>query len=129
NFRTDLSAWTLDSPEVSSAAFIPSGSGAGSGAIRVTNFDPGPSQGHGVFQCVGPVTPGATYTYSANVRFPTGQQRTGKAAIGLIWYPGPNCTGADFGGPRAQTSAPNDAFVFVNGGAVVAPPDATSVRV
>ena len=128
DFRTDLSAWTVDTPEASSAAFIPSGSG-GPGSIRITNFDPGPGQGHGVFQCVGPVTPGATYTYSAQVRFPTGQQRTGSAEIGLIWYPGPGCTGADFGGPRAGRNTPNDSFVLVNGGAKVAPPGATSVRV
>jgi hypothetical protein len=128
SFGIDISPWSVEDPPVASAEFSPNGAGGspGSGSMRVRNFEPRSGQGTGVAQCVSPITGGANYTYSGKVRYPTGQDRTGSISFGIIWYGGSDCTGTDFGGPRASRSQPNDAFVFVDGGTVKAPNGANS---
>ena len=130
DFGTDVSAWTIEDPDFATVAFSPidAAGAANSGSMRIVNNHPGPGQGQGVVQCIGPVTAGATYTYSAKVLFPTGQARTGFASIGLRWRSGPGCTGTDIKQPRAKTSVPSDSWVVVNGGAEIAPAGSVSAQ-
>src|SRR5262249_11150350 len=99
-----------------------------SGSMRIANVDSRASQGQGVTVCVGPVSAGATYTYSAKVLFPTGQARTGLASIGLRWKAGPGCTGESIDQPREHVGGPSDAWVAGNGGAQKAPPGTVSAE-
>ena len=104
DFNTDARSWSLNSSAVA-IAFDPGFGNPSPGSMRVTNSEPGPGQGSGVFQCLGAVTAGKQYTWGGRIFFPSGQQRTGNLQIGLRWYSGPGCTGNALTQPRAQTTA------------------------
>jgi hypothetical protein len=128
-FASDVAEWAVEEPDRATlewSAEDAAGSVA-SGSALVRNFHSGPQQGTGISQCVGPIAPGAPYTFGGKLRLPTGQSRTGSAQIGLRWHTQPGCVGANVGSqPRREVSTPSDSFVEVVSTGNVAPPGAVS---
>ena len=104
DFNTDAGSWTADSSAVA-IAFDAALGNPSPGSMRLTNSAPNASQGSGVFQCLGAVTPGKQYTWGGRMFLPSGQARTGNLQLGLRWYSGPGCTGNAISQPRVQTNA------------------------
>lgn len=129
DFEVDVVDWVVEDLEnaILEWSDTDASGGAGSGSALVRNVHSGPQQGAGIRQCVGPVAPGASYTFGGKIHLPTGQERSGSAQIGLRWHAQPNCTGNPLPGqPRREVSTPNDSFVELTSTGNIAPPGAMS---
>jgi hypothetical protein len=132
DFATGVDEWAVEEPEqaILEWSTADGGGSPASGSALVRNVHSGPNQGTGIGQCVGPIAPGAPYTFAGKIRLPTGQNRTGSAQIGLRWYAQPDCAGASSGAqPRREVSTPSDSFVEVSSVGNIAPAGARSAMV
>jgi hypothetical protein len=83
--------------------------------------------------CVSGIVPGVTYSFGADLRFPTGQTTTGSAVIRPVWYDGvPNCEGLSIPGgeysePVLTTVTPG-IWVRSSRDGITAPPGALNLQ-
>ena len=94
NFDANVNGWPLEDPSTSSVAWDGTTGSPGPGSARISNTHPGASQGTGIAQCGGAVTPLKLYNWGGRVFFPSGQGRSGSLGIGLRWWSLPGCTGS-----------------------------------
>ncbi len=132
DFDTSLIGWETTGDPNMTAAWIPADADGNpqSGAIRITNLSPGPSNGVTARQCV-PANSGQSYTVTGKVRIPSGagQSLSDLARVGLRWYSGPDCTTSN-GGALSSNGSPNSFNVWVNQSlTAIARPGARSVEV
>jgi hypothetical protein len=94
-FDSDVNPWSAGlSSTVGWTSVDHSGcSSAISGAALATNFATGSDQGRGIFACITGFVPGQAYAFGGDLRFPTGQDRTGSALMMAVWLASTDCTG------------------------------------
>ncbi|MEO8277343.1 MAG: hypothetical protein ABI639_14105 [Thermoanaerobaculia bacterium] len=64
-----------------------------SGAAQAMNFATSSAQGRGISACITGFVPGQTYTFGADLHFPSGQARTGSALMLAVWLASTDCSG------------------------------------
>ena len=100
-FDTDLSGWEVRNQEdvtsVRSKEDADDASGSGSAVVTNTS-ERGSNSVFGLRQCV-EISPGQTFRLSADLRSPGGQETTGEARIGGVYFEGAGCQGTFLGGP------------------------------
>lgn len=95
-FDTDVLPWStgLGDASVAWTGLDHDGCDAAtSGALLATNNAANATQGRGISACITDFVPGQIYTFGADLRFPTGQARTGSALMKLVFLASNDCTG------------------------------------
>ncbi|MEO8196113.1 MAG: hypothetical protein ABI689_05280 [Thermoanaerobaculia bacterium] len=95
-FDTDIVPWSagFNSSSLGWTEVDRSGcSSSISGAAQAMNFASSPDQGRGIFACISDFVPGQTYTFGADLQFPSGQTRTGSALMLAVWLASTDCSG------------------------------------
>jgi hypothetical protein len=100
-----------------------------SGALLHVNFATSAGVQRGSAACVTDIVGNATYSFGAELHFPTGQGTTGEAEIVVVWFSTPDCTGLSgdttAGGTTVDTSTAGS-WVLVRNDSATAPADAIS---
>lgn len=100
-----------------------------SGALLQTNASTAAATARGSAACVTDIVGNATYSFGVDLRFPTGQTRTGSAEVVVVWFETPDCTGlsgsTSSGGPPVSTATAGN-WVPVRNDAATAPAEAIS---
>jgi len=131
-FDTDVLPWITQNGEITLgwAAIDHSGcSSTISGTAQATNLAPAATQERAAAVCVTGIVGGGAYSFGADLRFPTGQARTGEAHIVLVWFATAACTGLSgdtaFGDLTVDTTSAGS-WVRVRNDLAAAPANAQS---
>lgn len=95
-FDTDVPPWSAglgDSSVVWTGLDHDGCDAAISGAALATNSAANATQGRGIAACITDFVPGQSYAFGADLRFPTGQARTGSALMKLVFLASTDCSG------------------------------------
>lgn len=95
-FDTDVPPWSTslgDSTVVWTGLDHDGCDAAISGAALATNSAANATQGRGISACITDFVPGQSYAFGADLRFPSGQARTGSALMKLLFLASTDCTG------------------------------------
>jgi len=125
NFDSNVGSWIIEDAGASIVFDAAFGNPA-PGSMRITNSVPNQNTAAGVVQCLGEVTVGKQYSWGGRMFIPSGQNRTGRAMLGLRWRTGPGCTGTSLDQPRLQTTLLDTWDLKTENDA--APPGAVSVQ-
>jgi hypothetical protein len=107
--------------------------GDASGSALGTSLNALPNYTQPFATCVSGIVPGVTYSFGADLRFPTGQATTGSAVIYPVWYDGvPDCDGTSIpGGENSEpvlTTATPGIWVRSSHDGITAPPGALQLQ-
>ncbi|MEO8275431.1 MAG: hypothetical protein ABI639_04385 [Thermoanaerobaculia bacterium] len=126
-FDTDITSWHVGTGDsaVSWTAIDHSGcSSTISGAALVSNSAANASSERGSGACVTGIISGGTYSFGVDIRFLTGQTRTGYATLVVAWFPNGTCDGitgmTDEGDLQPDTTQAGT-WVHVRADQVIAP--------
>lgn len=131
-FDTDVLPWiTAGQASLGWAAVDHSGcSSTISGTAQATNFSTGAAQERGFAACTGGIVAGDTYSFGADLRFPTSQASTGEAHIVALWFTNATCSGLSSNtadGDITVTTASAGSWVRVRNDGALAPANTHSV--
>ena len=128
NFDSNALGWTVEDAALATLAWDGTIGSPSPGSARISNIAAGPSQGSGITQCGGAVTPLKLYNWGGRVRRASGQARTGSLEVGLRWFNAPGCTGSDVGSQPRLSSTTLDTWVDLLATNEQAPAGAASVQ-
>ena len=100
-----------------------------SGAAQGTNLASGPDQGRGFSTCIAGIVSGATYSFGADLIFPTGQTTTGNASVRVVWFESSDCSGFSRFPAEGDLTVPSTSttgWTRVRNDQAVAPADSSS---
>lgn len=133
-FNYSINNWTPAAAGYVSASWSTpdAHSSSTSGSARLQDYDDGAmSSGTywiGMRQCV-PVTAGSGYHMSGYIGIPSGQSRTGRAAIAVQYYSGNICSGTKLGSPTFAVNTSADSIWHVVSSNSTAPAGAASASI
>jgi hypothetical protein len=109
HFHTDINGWTLQGQGSQGWDPLDWQGNPSSGSLRVTATAVGPPAATNSRQCI-PLSPSGTYELGGHIRFPSGQPGGGLAAVGMLFYGTPDCSGSTL----ATTQTPVVSSTTVN---------------